>query len=181
MNQINIVIKFVLISMLISNCLSAQAVKEAVILINEVPTKVLLTAEGEFSSLETVPGYMDGFIKSPKDLADIELSPNIKQYDNTNIVSSQDYLSFQSEQSILNERQLEKLHEILNWKQNSQRTNVMLQANYLNNSETDKQKALNRLNSCKAAFIKEGFSEKSVFISLSAGSYINDKVYLFIK
>jgi len=180
----NISLKLVIAFLFVGTITSAQSAEKKTILVNGVPTEVMLSSTGDIeSTVRTRPNYMNGYMKAPANLKrEAATNPIMDEVATIPTNASGDMkVSFAKDKFALDSAGTESLGQVINKLGSAQKGFVLLRSSFTASSSASNVIAQKRVYACKKYLESKGIAPNKILISLEPGSSDSNDVKVFIR
>ena len=180
----NISLKLVIALLFVGTMASAQSAEKKTILVNGVPTEVMLSSTGDIESTVRIrPSYMDGYMKAPANLKREPASNPVMAEVATipDSASGDMKVSFAQGKFALDSAGTESLGQVINKLGSAQKGFVLLRSAFEASSSASNVIAQKRVYACKKYLESKGIAPNKILISLEPGSTNTNDVKVFIR
>lgn len=180
----NISLKLVIAFLFVGTITSAQSAEKKTILINGVPTEVMLSSSGDIeSTVKTRPNYMNGYMKAPANLKrEAASNPVMDQVATIPTNASGDLkVAFAQDKFALDSAGSESLGKVIDKLGTAQKGFVLLRTAFKATSSASNVIAQKRVYACKKYLESKGIAPNKILISLEPGSADSNEVKVFVR
>ncbi len=170
--------------MLTSSLTFAQSAEKKVILINGVPTEVMLDGSGNIQSeVRERPDYMTGYVQAPANLKrQATVDPVIAEVSSGAVEKTGDFkVTFDDSKITLPNNGAGVLASVVEKTKSASKGFVLLRTKFDANSSASNVMAQRRVYACKKYLETKGIAPNKILISLEPGAATSNDVNIFIR